>query len=146
MGGSFPGGPRVARNRGLDGRRLHRVRVGRSAGSNPLWPVVDMLSRLSADCQPVAGLWREQARTGGPNVTPGGPVLSYEEAHATYEIVSGSPDTLIEKLQHIIDIVDPGYMGFWGRGLTDVANSVFSLPLKEDGGLKPTDIKVHGKA
>jgi hypothetical protein len=49
------------------------------------------------------------------NVTPGGPSISYEEAHATYQIVSGSPDTVIKKLQHIIDVVDPGYMVFWGR-------------------------------
>jgi hypothetical protein len=58
---------------------------------------------------------REHARTGAANVTPGGPALSYEEAHATYQIVSGDPDTVIAKLQHIIDVVDPGYMIFWGR-------------------------------
>jgi alkanesulfonate monooxygenase SsuD/methylene tetrahydromethanopterin reductase-like flavin-dependent oxidoreductase (luciferase family) len=58
---------------------------------------------------------REQARVGSVNVTPGGPSLSYEEAHATYQIVSGNPDTVIKKLQHIIDVVDPGYMVFWGR-------------------------------
>jgi len=49
------------------------------------------------------------------NVTPGGPALSCEEAHATYQIVSGNPDTVIKKLQRIIDVVDPGYMIFWGR-------------------------------
>ena len=58
---------------------------------------------------------REQARVGSANVTPGGPSLSYEEAHATYQIVSGDPDTVIEKLKRIIDVVDPGYMIFWGR-------------------------------
>jgi alkanesulfonate monooxygenase SsuD/methylene tetrahydromethanopterin reductase-like flavin-dependent oxidoreductase (luciferase family) len=58
---------------------------------------------------------REQARTGSTNVTPGGPSLSYEEAHATYQIVSGSPDTVIKKLQRIMDVVDPAYMVFWGR-------------------------------
>ena len=41
--------------------------------------------------------------------------LSYEEAHATYQIVSGNPDTVVKKLQRIIDVVDPGYMIFWGR-------------------------------
>ena len=49
------------------------------------------------------------------NVTPGGPALSCEEAHATYQIVSGNPDTVIKKLQRIIDVVDPGYMILWGR-------------------------------
>jgi len=58
---------------------------------------------------------REQARVGSANVTPGGPSLSYEEAHATYQIVSGNPDTVIKKLQRIIDVVDPGFMIFWGR-------------------------------
>ncbi|MGH8060024.1 MAG: hypothetical protein ACREOH_22775, partial [Candidatus Entotheonellia bacterium] len=49
------------------------------------------------------------------NVTPGGPSLDYEEAHATYQIVSGNPDTVIKKLKRIIDLVDPGYMILWGR-------------------------------
>jgi len=31
------------------------------------------------------------------------------------QIVSGNPDTVIKKLQHIMDIVDPGYMVLWGR-------------------------------
>ena len=58
---------------------------------------------------------REQRRTTAANVTPGGPSLTYEEAHATHQIVTGTPDTVIRKLQHIIDVVDPGYMIFWGR-------------------------------
>jgi alkanesulfonate monooxygenase SsuD/methylene tetrahydromethanopterin reductase-like flavin-dependent oxidoreductase (luciferase family) len=58
---------------------------------------------------------REQARTGVANITPGGPALDYEEAHATYQIVTGNPDTVIKKLQHIMDVVDPGYMILWGR-------------------------------
>jgi hypothetical protein len=29
--------------------------------------------------------------------------------------VTGNPDTVIRKLQHIMDVVDPGYMIFWGR-------------------------------
>jgi hypothetical protein len=42
-------------------------------------------------------------------------VLDYDEAQATYQIVTGNPDTVIRKLKHIIDLVDPGYMIFWGR-------------------------------
>ena len=57
---------------------------------------------------------REQIRVGAVNITPGGPPLSYEEAHATYQIVSGNPDTVIRKLQHIIDAVDP-YLPPWSR-------------------------------
>jgi hypothetical protein len=53
--------------------------------------------------------------TAATNITPGGPNLEYEEAHATYQIVSGNPDTVIKKLKHVIDLVDPGYMVFWGR-------------------------------
>ena len=58
---------------------------------------------------------RQQMRVGATNITPGGPINSYEEAHATYQIVTGSPDTLIKKLEHIIDVVDPAYMILWGR-------------------------------
>jgi alkanesulfonate monooxygenase SsuD/methylene tetrahydromethanopterin reductase-like flavin-dependent oxidoreductase (luciferase family) len=58
---------------------------------------------------------RQQARIGATNVSAGGPVQSYEQAHATYQIVSGSPDTVIDKLKHIVDVVDPAYMILWGR-------------------------------
>ena len=58
---------------------------------------------------------REQARETLQKITPGGPSLTYDEAHATYQIVTGSPDTIIKKLKHIADVVDPGFMVFWGR-------------------------------
>jgi hypothetical protein len=58
---------------------------------------------------------RQQMRVGATNITPGGPINSYEEAHATYQIVTGSPDTLTRKLQHILDVCDPGSMILWGR-------------------------------
>ena len=62
-----------------------------------------------------AGGARQQRRESTRNITPGGPALSYEEAHATYQIVTGSPDTVIKKLKHIADVVDPGYLVLWGR-------------------------------
>ena len=58
---------------------------------------------------------RQQRRQTTRNVTPGGPSLSYEEAHATYQIVTGSPDTVIKKLKDIADVVNPGNMVLWGR-------------------------------
>jgi alkanesulfonate monooxygenase SsuD/methylene tetrahydromethanopterin reductase-like flavin-dependent oxidoreductase (luciferase family) len=58
---------------------------------------------------------REQIRVNAVNVTPGGQPLSYEAANATYQIVCGNPDTVIKKLQHVIDVCDPGSMIFWGR-------------------------------
>ena len=58
---------------------------------------------------------REAARRGTVTIVPGGPVLSYEGAHATYQIVSGNPGTVIKKLQRIIDAVDPAYLVLWGR-------------------------------
>ena len=67
------------------------------------------ISRAAAQGQ------REQRRTAAANITPGGPILDYDEAQATYQIVTGNPDTVIQKLKHIIDLVDPGYMIFWGR-------------------------------
>ena len=49
------------------------------------------------------------------NVTPGGPSLDYEEAQATYQIVTGNPDTVIEKLKRVINLMDPAYLILWGR-------------------------------
>ena len=58
---------------------------------------------------------RAARRESTRNVTPGGPSLDYEEAHATHQIVTGNPDTVIEKLKHIVDVVDPAYLVLWGR-------------------------------
>ena len=58
---------------------------------------------------------RSARRESTRNVTPGGPTLTYEEAHATHQIVTGNPDTVIEKLKHIVDVVDPAYLVLWGR-------------------------------
>jgi hypothetical protein len=48
-------------------------------------------------------------------VTPGGPSLDYEAAQPTHQIVTGSPDTVIEKPKRIVDMVDPAYLVLWGR-------------------------------
>ena len=45
----------------------------------------------------------------------GGTGLSYEEAQATYQVVTGNPDTVIRKLQDIIDVADPANLIIWGR-------------------------------
>ena len=58
---------------------------------------------------------REQARTVAGRITPGGPSLPYDEAQATYQIITGNPGTVIEKLKHVIDLIDPGYVILWGR-------------------------------
>jgi hypothetical protein len=58
---------------------------------------------------------RQKRREPPRNVTPGGPVLSYEEAQATYQIVTGNPDTVLKKLKHIADVVNPANMVLWGR-------------------------------
>ena len=58
---------------------------------------------------------RQQRRASARYVTPGGPSLEYQEAQDTYQIVTGNPDTVIAKLKHVMDIVDPGYMVLWGR-------------------------------
>ena len=58
---------------------------------------------------------REQARRAVQTVVPGGPVLPYDDAQETYQIVTGNPDTVIKKMKHLIDIIDPGYIIFWGR-------------------------------
>ncbi len=49
------------------------------------------------------------------NITPGGPILPYEDAQATTQIITGKPETVIKKLKHVIDLIDPGYVVLWGR-------------------------------
>ena len=58
---------------------------------------------------------REQARRAVQTVVPGGPALPYDDAQETFQIVTGNPDTVIKKMKHLIDIIDPGYIIFWGR-------------------------------
>jgi len=40
---------------------------------------------------------------------------SYEAAIRAGLIVTGGPDTIIQKFKHIIDRTDPGYLTFWAR-------------------------------
>lgn len=40
---------------------------------------------------------------------------SYDEAVRAGLIVTGSPKTIIQKFEHIIDRTDPGYLTFWAR-------------------------------
>ena len=58
---------------------------------------------------------REQARRSVQTVVPGGPTVPYEEAQATSQIVTGNPDTVVKKLKCLMDVIDPGYLVFWGR-------------------------------
>ena len=58
---------------------------------------------------------REQARRRVQTAVPGGPALPYDEAQETFQIVTGNPDTVVKKLKRLMDIIDPGYLVFWGR-------------------------------
>ena len=49
------------------------------------------------------------------DVTPGGPVLEYDQAQETYQVVTGNPDTVLKKLRHLMDIIDPANVIFWAR-------------------------------
>jgi len=76
------------------------------------------------------GSRREAARRGSVTITPGGPLLSYEGMHETYQVISGNPETIIRKLQHIIDVCDPAHLVFWGReGLMSHEAAVHSIDL-----------------
>ena len=70
---------------------------------------------------------RQQRRASARYVTPGGPSLEYQEAQETYQIVTGNPDTVIAKLKHVMDIVDPGYMVLWGRERTNEPRGCHAL-------------------
>ncbi len=58
---------------------------------------------------------QERNATRQVNVTPGGPVLDYEQAQETYQIVTGNPDTVTKKLKYLMDIIDPANLILWGR-------------------------------
>ena len=58
---------------------------------------------------------REQARRVAANITPGGPAVPYDDAQATTQIITGKPETVIKKLKHVIDLIDPAYLVLWGR-------------------------------
>jgi len=58
---------------------------------------------------------RRETTRNVPDITPGGPSLDYEQAHATHQIVTGNPETVFRKLKEIVDIVDPAYLVLWGR-------------------------------
>src|SRR5262249_36740818 len=73
---------------------------------------------------------REQGGKGAVNSTRGGPAPPYEGLHGNIQIVSGNPYTVVKKLQHIIDLVDPAYMTFWGReGLMSHDAAIRSIDL-----------------
>jgi len=40
---------------------------------------------------------------------------TYEDANRAGLIVTGGPETIIQKFKHIIDRTDPGYFVFWAR-------------------------------
>ena len=56
---------------------------------------------------------RETAREGIR--VSGGAGISYEESQATYQVITGNPDTVTRRLKDIIDLVDPAYLVIWGR-------------------------------
>ena len=49
------------------------------------------------------------------NVSSAGFDARYEEAQATSQIITGAPDTVIEKVKKLVDVVDPSWLVFWGR-------------------------------
>ena len=49
------------------------------------------------------------------NRATGSAKLTYEEAQATYQIVTGSPETVTRRLKEVVDVVDPAYLVLWGR-------------------------------
>ena len=82
---------------------------GTSFGTGPKhWTLpVGYLSREAANSRRVKE--REVVKTGSTSK------LSYEEAQSTYQIITGTPDTVIQKLKHVVDAVDPANLILWPR-------------------------------
>ena len=54
----------------------------------------------------------------------------YAEAHETYQIVTGNPDTVTKKLKDIIDVANPASLIIWGReGLMSHKTAMRSIEL-----------------
>ena len=41
--------------------------------------------------------------------------IGYEQAHEINQVITGAPDTVIEKLKRLIDVVDPAWLVLWAR-------------------------------
>jgi len=61
------------------------------------------------------GYMSKQALTGAMATQRGKIKGTYEGANSAGLIITGSPDTVIQKFKHIIDRTDPGYVAFWAR-------------------------------
>ena len=86
--------------------------LGTSFGiSHPHWMSPPGYSTRSAQ-QSARGQRRIVERR---NVTSAGADSYYEEAQASSQVITGSPDTVIEKMKKLLDIVDPSWLVFWGR-------------------------------
>lgn len=56
--------------------------------------------------------------------------IGYEQAQEINQVITGDPDTVIKKLKHMIDIVDPGWLILWAReGPMSHANAVRGMEL-----------------
>ena len=91
-----------------DGKHFY-WQLGTSFGLSPLhWQTPPgYRSRAAAESKLEAA--RDSVRAAG------GAILSYEEAQATYQVVTGNPDTVIKRLKDIIDVTDPAHLVIWGR-------------------------------
>ena len=61
------------------------------------------------------GYMSKQAKTSNMARERGASEGSYDDAIRAGLIVTGSPNTIIQKFKHIIDRTDPGYLTFWAR-------------------------------
>jgi alkanesulfonate monooxygenase SsuD/methylene tetrahydromethanopterin reductase-like flavin-dependent oxidoreductase (luciferase family) len=41
--------------------------------------------------------------------------IGYEQAQEVHQVVTGTPDTVIAKLKHVIDVVNPAWLVLWAR-------------------------------
>jgi alkanesulfonate monooxygenase SsuD/methylene tetrahydromethanopterin reductase-like flavin-dependent oxidoreductase (luciferase family) len=56
--------------------------------------------------------------------------IGYEQAQEVHQVITGTPDTIIAKLQKVIDVVNPAWLVLWAReGLMSHAAAMRSLEL-----------------
>ena len=56
--------------------------------------------------------------------------IGYEQAQEVHQVITGTPDTIIPKLQKVIDVVNPAWLVLWAReGLMSHTAAMRSLEL-----------------
>ena len=85
-------------------------------GKNFYWQLGKVFAPRPSHWQSPPGYTSRASRISRqPTSTPSAIEISYEQALEVGQMVVGSPDTVIEKLKHVVDGVNPAWLVLWAR-------------------------------